>query len=211
MSVLITADTRRRLRMSHRQKLVKKTDLPGEKWRLIPGWPDIYEVSNFGRVCEDRYLVLPFPSDIRYTRLFDGTESKRVSVASLVLRAFVGPPPTATSLARHLDDDPTNNKLSNVAWGSKRDNTVDAIRNGKLIYTAERNRKISMAKKGVPATTPVWNKGLIYSKNHPMAVTLRTVNIGTRWINDQTIERKIKKDETIPDGWCFGRLGQRRT
>lgn len=55
------------------------------------------------------------------------------TVHSLVLEAFVGPCPEGME-ARHLDDNPTNNHLSNLVWGSRSENSYDAIRNDKHFH-----------------------------------------------------------------------------
>lgn len=52
------------------------------------------------------------------------------TVHSLVLEAFVGPCPPGM-MARHLDDDPTNNSLGNLCWGTRSENSHDAVRNGR--------------------------------------------------------------------------------
>lgn len=51
-------------------------------------------------------------------------------VHRLVLEAFVGPCP-AGLMGRHLDDDPANNRVENLAWGTRLDNAADAVRNGR--------------------------------------------------------------------------------
>ena len=50
-------------------------------------------------------------------------------VHALVLEAFVGPRPTGMQCL-HRDDDRTNNKLSNLRWGTCAENARDKIRNG---------------------------------------------------------------------------------
>lgn len=50
-------------------------------------------------------------------------------VHRLVLRAFVGEP-VGGQLARHLDGNPENNRVSNLAWGTPADNGEDAARHG---------------------------------------------------------------------------------
>lgn len=51
----------------------------------------------------------------------------RVSV--LVLTTFVRPKPFLKAMARHLDDNKSNDRLSNLAWGTRGQNTNDSIRN----------------------------------------------------------------------------------
>jgi hypothetical protein len=60
----------------------------------------------------------------------------------LVAYAFHGPPPFRHAIVRHLDGNPANNHARNLAWGSARDNSLDAQRHGSIphgedIYTAK--------------------------------------------------------------------------
>jgi hypothetical protein len=50
-------------------------------------------------------------------------------VHRLVLEAFVGPCPEGME-CRHLDGNPGNNRLENLAWGTARENWEDALRHG---------------------------------------------------------------------------------
>lgn len=50
-------------------------------------------------------------------------------VHRLVLLAFVGPCPMDQE-ARHLDGNQRNNRLSNLAWGTRQENTDDRMRHG---------------------------------------------------------------------------------
>lgn len=116
---------------------------PEEEWRPIPGFPAHYQVSNLGGIKWLPYI------DARGWHRKGGIvklnkhqrvelNGKEKSLAALILLAFVGPPPEGKHLARHLDDNRLNNKLSNLAWGDDLDNTRDAIRNhgGTHIYAS---------------------------------------------------------------------------
>lgn len=54
---------------------------------------------------------------------------KRFFVHVLVLEAFVSARPEGL-FTRHLDGDPENNHVSNLAWGSRLDNANDSKRHG---------------------------------------------------------------------------------
>jgi hypothetical protein len=112
-----------------------------EEWRLIPSAPD-YEVSDLGRVRSWRpynghsapRVLRGFPSPngghLQY-RLVDVTgESVTTKGHQLVLLAFVGPRPDWADQIRHLDGDPTNNALSNLRYGTRSENQLDAVRHG---------------------------------------------------------------------------------
>lgn len=64
--------------------------------------------------------------------LFDAMTGKRRSrpIHQLVLEAFIGPKPFG-QICRHLDGDPANNRLGNLAWGSHAQNGEDMVRHGK--------------------------------------------------------------------------------
>lgn len=42
-------------------------------------------------------------------------------------------------LVRHLDGDPSNNQLSNLAWGTPLDNVIDKLRHGRHLGPTPRN------------------------------------------------------------------------
>lgn len=47
---------------------------------------------------------------------------------------------------RHLDDDPRNNDLENLAWGSQYENHLDSIKNGTYVGITEEVRQLSIEK-----------------------------------------------------------------
>jgi hypothetical protein len=106
-----------------------------EEWRAIPGFSN-YEVSKYGQIryrhtqkirkpqMRGNYLVLVIRND--------GERKKAIcSIHLAVLTAFVGPRPNGRE-GRHLDDNKMNNRLTNLAWGTRRDNVEDGLRNGRF-------------------------------------------------------------------------------
>lgn len=99
-----------------------------EEWRPVEEFKGRYEVSNLGRVRSiERYInTRTYPAQIMkpyignknslFVRLRDGKKQCRRSVAKLVLLAFIGPPPSGSKQARHIDSNPHNNALSNLKW-----------------------------------------------------------------------------------------------
>lgn len=114
-----------------------------ETWKPIPGWEDLYEVSDHGKVRSlDR---IDRKGAFRRGRLLKAVEDKRgrmnlhlckdgykkpVRVHRLVLESFVGPCLPGME-ACHANDDPTDNRLSNLRWDTPSANQHDAVRNGK--------------------------------------------------------------------------------
>lgn len=115
-----------------------------ENWLPIPGYED-YEVSDQGRVrslersVRSRWgtpkalkaRVLKQPSQGRYfvVTLYRDRKPKCCLVHRLVLLAFRGPCPDGHE-GLHFDDDPTNNRLDNLRWGTRSENAKDCLRNG---------------------------------------------------------------------------------
>lgn len=57
-----------------------------------------------------------------------------VKIHRLVLLAWVGPPPSAKSVTRHLDGNPLNNDLANLTWGTYQENADDKTKHGKTPF-----------------------------------------------------------------------------
>ena len=110
-----------------------------EQWRPVPGYPH-YSVSNTG-------IVRSLRSGREMKQASRGASSPRVpylrvhlrapgrkwsaDVHRLVLLAFVGEPPAGKRYACHIDGDPLHNDLSNLYWGSQKDNSDDMVRHGR--------------------------------------------------------------------------------
>lgn len=119
-----------------------------EVWKDIPGFEN-YQASNLGRVkrlacldkrggrLKEKILVVSVQrySAQGYWRSFVsiglgfGRKCYCLSVGRAVLLAFRGLPKKG-QVCRHLDDNIRNNKLSNLKWGTQKQNIHDAIRNG---------------------------------------------------------------------------------
>lgn len=119
-----------------------------ERWLPVPDWEGLYEVSDLGRVRSlDRYVRVHhdgrrlFPGRIlkpqpasKYGHLKVGFTVERSKVRwfqihQLVMRAFVGPCPEGME-TRHLDSNPRNNALANLAYGTRKENARDRVENG---------------------------------------------------------------------------------
>ena len=106
----------------------------------IEGFPG-YFVSDDGRVFSEksgqRKALQPSWQGTRpHARLGvmlrRGGQSLKRKVHRLVLEVFVGPRPEG-QVARHLDGDPTNNRLSNLSWGTQKQNIADALGHGTML------------------------------------------------------------------------------
>lgn len=109
-----------------------------EQWRPVVGYEGRYSVSDFGRVLSHkRYrtaqerIINQFvgPRGYSTVRLWTGTKDWHVPVHRLVATAFLGEPPSGDEI-RHLDGNRLNPSLSNLAYGSRSENTLDSVRHG---------------------------------------------------------------------------------
>jgi hypothetical protein len=113
-----------------------------ERWLPVVDGPG-YEVSDFGRVRSvDRVIVdtlgrsRPWPGVVLQPgthpaghKLVQLGRGRMRYVHVLVLEAFIGPCPPGRESC-HWDDDPANNRVGNLRWGTRSDNRNDSVRNG---------------------------------------------------------------------------------
>ena len=118
-----------------------------EIWRAIPGFEELYEVSNIGRVRSLRHVthrmnrIRPVPLVKKLRNSTSGGYSivtlnrnrieKNYFVHVLVLMAFVGPRPSGYQ-TRHLDGNPKNNTVGNLVWGTHEENERDRVAHGRI-------------------------------------------------------------------------------
>lgn len=129
------------------------SDRPGEEWKAIPEFEGLYEVSDRGRVrsldreyTDVRGARRRVSGRVRKQRLKrpdgylildlwrDGKQQTR-RAHHLVLAAFVGPRAEGME-CRHLNGDPSDNRRTNLAWGTPAENDADTIRHGRVSATA---------------------------------------------------------------------------
>lgn len=90
---------------------------------------DNYIVSDCGDVISPRGRKLsPYIGD-RGGHLRVDLPGRRVFVHQLVAEAFIGPRPDGQEV-RHLNGDPADNRVQNLAYGTRSQNVADAIRHG---------------------------------------------------------------------------------
>lgn len=119
-----------------------------EEWKDIPGYEGLYQVSNRGRAKRlPRYHSLNnnpsiyIPERILKQKHYHKCGHLAVSlckngkqtnkpVHGLVLEAFSGQRPKGMDI-RHLDSNPSNNRLDNLAYGTRAENCIDQSKLGR--------------------------------------------------------------------------------
>lgn len=81
---------------------------------------------------EHCHQMNPYPGEGGYMYVSISTERGQRSVAihSLLMDAFVGPKPDGLEV-RHLDGNPLNNDLSNIRYGTRKENADDRVKHGR--------------------------------------------------------------------------------
>jgi len=112
--------------------VAEKREIPSARGYFVDTEGNVYSrwrtgLGPAGPVFAERKLSVRISDGYRCVDL-KAAKRKAVNVAWLVLEAFIGPRPDG-AFARHLDDNPSNNRLDNLAWGTRKENVADAIRN----------------------------------------------------------------------------------
>jgi hypothetical protein len=127
-----------------------------ERWLPVVGYEGLYEVSDLGRVrsLDRRHrsargnatqlhrgrLLKPLRQSgyLAISLCRDGNQKIR-QVQGLVLAAFVGPRPEGMQACHGPDPDPTNCRLDNLRWDTKRANQLDRLTQGARDYRGSTN------------------------------------------------------------------------
>lgn len=136
--------------------------MQAERWLPVVGLEKFYEVSDLGHVRTVERMVRSKAGSVRRIRsrvrrhsflrgypavhLSANGRSYMRTIHVMVLEAFVGPRPSPQHEGCHADGTPTNNALTNLRWGTKKDNKADSFTHG----TAAHGERIGNAKLTVP-------------------------------------------------------------
>ncbi len=128
------------------------------QWRVIEAYPN-YEVSNTGLVRNSSKRVLSLNTKkgkAPYQRVHLSKDGRAayLLVHRLVLTAFVGRCPDGMQCL-HIDNNPRNNHLQNLRWGTPKENhsTINrtGANNGRCRLTVDDVRKIRSSPLGPAA------------------------------------------------------------
>lgn len=117
-----------------------------ERWLPIPGYEGYYEASDLGRI---RTLPRSFrksfvrvlkpwtkPCGHLMVALSVNGRLRSHDVHRLVALTFLGAPPSPHHEICHNDGNPANNVPSNLRWGTRSENILDAVRHGTNHWTS---------------------------------------------------------------------------
>lgn len=170
-----------------------------EIWKPIAGH-GFYEVSNLGRVRSLPHTAYrpQGPLSVQgkvlkpqrcgngkamQVTLYTNGKSTNYRLHHLVIVTFVGERPDGQE-CRHLDGDFTNNRLDNLAWGTRKENVADAMRHGTFIC-GERHKNAKLTASQVREIRRRHGSGetaASISKDYPVAAsTILDIAARKKW------------------------------
>ncbi|WP_275076859.1 HNH endonuclease [Providencia rettgeri] len=172
--------------------------IPRARIKHIPGFPG-YLASEDGTIYSDRSgsrKKLSMRLHNGYWHVNVNTSFKKATkvkkaVHQLVLITFVGAKPSLLHVTRHIDGDPLNNHLSNLAWGTTKENTLDSMRHGTAVCL--RKGQGAIATKLTPET--------ILSIDRDVKAGERISHVAKRYGITHTHVRRIAEHKCHPDMW----------
>lgn len=127
-----------------------------EAWLPAVGYEGTYEVSDYRRVRRvapghGTYvgkILSPWihRDGCPMVSLSLGGKRTNRKISNLVADAFLPPKSSTDQVLRHLNDDPTDNRIENLAWGTYSDNMADSMRNGNFRAPGTRGSAHGMTK-----------------------------------------------------------------
>lgn len=179
-----------------------------ERWKPIVDfpWPD-YWISNKGRVWSNRTQKFMYGTptgrcghlDVSF--VYGGRRYHRY-IHCLVARAFI-PNPNGYKLVRHLDDNPDNNWVENLAWGTQLNNVQDCINNGRFRYFTPEDIELANQKRRVQVVAVEIKTGREF-EFISQAEAARRLNI-----NQSDISSVLLGKRQHVSGYYFYRPGER--
>lgn len=116
-------------------------DMNTTLWKDVPGYEGVYEVSNTGRIrrvgrargaTPGRILTVKTANGYSYADLSLGDKKVRYLVHRLVALAFLGLPPTPSSVVNHKNCDKLDNRPENLEWTTYLGNARHAVAHGRV-------------------------------------------------------------------------------
>jgi len=146
----------------------------------IEPWPEDI-VNMFKDALKDK----PF-SEISAILMYTQQSSRFEPIAELMLGIVLVE-------MRHLDDNPLNNHVDNLRWGTQKQNMEDARKNGKLRGSSCKASRAKLSKKDLILIFKLKAKGLYYKDiAKRLGVSVGTIGrvINKKSYRDENIDRK---------------------
>lgn len=133
-------------------------DLPGEEWRNVVGYKDVYKISSLGRVMSlpkqagrqyrhRKQILSPKITQYGYraVSLSVNSKVKHIHVHRLIAQAFI-PNPENKPFVNHIDGNKLNNSINNLEWCTNDENMKHAVDTGLISFKGELNPSNKLSK-----------------------------------------------------------------
>lgn len=106
-----------------------------ELWKDIKGYEGKYQISNLGRVRNNKSIIKPQKDNIGYMKviLYKNKTRKTKKIHRLVAEAFLDNINNKPEV-NHINGNKEDNKVSNLEWINHKNNCIHAVKKG-LIKT----------------------------------------------------------------------------
>lgn len=137
--------------------------------KTIPNFED-YAITKDGCIWSKRrykWLCTHFDKDgyVKISFLKSGRHQTK-AIHRLVLETYIGPCPRGMQ-CRHINSNPTDNRLSNLCWDTLKNNQADRIKYSTapgLKTKGENHYQAKLKEKDVRMIIYMWNTGLFMQK-----------------------------------------------
>jgi hypothetical protein len=122
-----------------------------EQWKNLPGYEGIYKVSDKGRIkslarsdakgnrLKEKIMSICTSGRYPCISLCKNGRQKTKHIHPLILLAFVGPCPEGMECC-HNNGVKSDNRLTNLRWGTHSENQLDAVKHGTHVdHKGEKN------------------------------------------------------------------------
>lgn len=158
-----------------------------ERWKDAVGFEGALRVSNTGRVwnVHKNRETVPYDNGCGYKKVnirINGKDMK-VYVHRLVALTFI-PNADGRKEVNHIDSNPANNHVSNLEWVSSSENTVHAVKKGRLVPWGNSPRAIIASRDG-------------------KSIRFETISQAERYFDTRHINQVLSGKRKHAKGWSF--------
>jgi len=167
-----------------------------EEWKPLFGYDGRYEISNFGQIINVKRSRKPKlipqiskPYGHQYVQIIgiDNIRKKKF-IHTAVLETFGIQRPNGME-CRHLDGNSGNNHISNLKWGTHKDNVQDSIIHGTFHYAGkagENNANSVLKERQVVEIknlfkNSIFTNKIIADKYNVTAAAINRIRVGKNW------------------------------
>ena len=160
-----------------------------EAWKELPY--TTYIISNYGKVINNKTGQVIKGSINTHGYRHIAPNNKFILLHTVVCTLFNGSKPEWCKLVRHLDGDKLNNVAWNLAWGTHKENTQDALNHG-TFPIGSRSVKAKLTEDKVILIREALSLGM---KGRDIA---KAFNISPQAISDIKLNHSWKEPGSLP-------------